>query len=362
MNGAILRGVIAWDIKMDKNEATSVYNKILDRYPQNMEAYFAYWEFLNKIGEKKRLDEVSENMIEAAQNTNVPTREWMKAHLLRAKTLLMSSRPQEAIDILKRQIYIIPPLSIPGLSYFKDGKIVIEEDDQDLFIEVFDLSMDGENIQKDTAGDTSNGTIILRSSGFKPSTAEKYSETAMWNKRTVSFKNAQDNIESLRFSFNTNTPQALVSSSSKSSFEGKSGTETEDQDIHYEIEGFSVSTDVDFLYQIGKICAESGIKLDEGIKSLNDFCLILDYYNQDMDQRIYKKMKTQAKFYTGVLYFRKRNIESTEIVLREIIDDIKEIEGENGPRYKETEKLLSKCFKERLAYQVKLIEDYFYPS
>lgn len=69
---------------------------------------------------------------------------------------------------------------------------------------------------------------------------------------------------------------------------------------HYEIEAFSVSTDVDFLFQIGKICAESGTNVDEGIRSLNDFCLILDYFHQDMSEKVYTKMKTQAKFYIGV--------------------------------------------------------------
>jgi hypothetical protein len=87
----------------------------------------------------------------------------------------------------------------------------------------------------------------------------------------------------LRFSFNLNSTP--TPSECDSEYESKA----DDADLaHHELEGFSVSTDVDFLYQIGKICAENGKKLKEGINSLNDFCLILDYYNEDMDAKVYK--------------------------------------------------------------------------
>ena len=116
-------GILRWINK----ETISVYQKILEKYPHNMEAYFNYWEFLNKIGDVNMLDKISEAMLNAAQNSNIPTLEWMRAHSLRSKTLLMLSRHQEAIEILKRQIHVIPPLSIPGLSYFKDGEIIVSD-------------------------------------------------------------------------------------------------------------------------------------------------------------------------------------------------------------------------------------------
>ena len=44
-----------------------------------------------------------------------------------------------------------------------------------------------------------------------------------------------------------------------------------EEDFHYDIEHFSVSTDIKFLFDIGKICAEAGIQVDNGIESINDF-------------------------------------------------------------------------------------------
>lgn len=53
INGAVMRGIVAWEIEMEKKQTITVYEKILDKYPKNMEAYFNYWEFLKKIGDKK---------------------------------------------------------------------------------------------------------------------------------------------------------------------------------------------------------------------------------------------------------------------------------------------------------------------
>jgi hypothetical protein len=60
--------------------------------------------------------------------------------------------------------------------------------------------------------------------------------------------------------------------------------------FHYEIENFSVSTDVKFLFDIGKICAETGKQIENGIESLKDFLKIMDYYREDMDKITHKKM------------------------------------------------------------------------
>jgi hypothetical protein len=53
-------------------------NKIIEHHPTNMEAYFHLWEFLYKIGNVHKLDEVSKIMIKAIEDTSIPTAEWMK--------------------------------------------------------------------------------------------------------------------------------------------------------------------------------------------------------------------------------------------------------------------------------------------
>lgn len=237
-------------------------------------------------------------MLCAAECTSVPTEDWMKAHTLRAKTLIAIGKYDEAIQILKRQISVIPPLPIPGLSYFKDGEIVEEEEE----------NKDPFAVSKDADSESDENFVI--EDGFK-FTIGKTSQPSQRKRRvrlehqSISFKamksGQKGNInDSLRFSFTAMAPKVSLHTHSKSNVNALMEPLEVPEEIHYEIENFSVSTNVDFLYQIGKICAESGTKTKEGIRSLNDFCLILDYFQQDMDPKIYLKMKTQARFYIGV--------------------------------------------------------------
>jgi tetratricopeptide (TPR) repeat protein len=295
-----MRGIIAWEIEMEKKQAVTVYEKILDKYPKNMEAYFNYWEFLKKIGEKKKLEKISRKMMKAAQDTSVPTTEWMKAHSMRAKTLIILNKHEEAINILKKQVHVIPPLEIPGLSYFKDGEIIHEEEIREQE-NPFNASEEAQNTPDNL--DLPNGYKFSVGRSSKPRTSKNRKSGISSEEdgmiRSVNPKKIKKANENLRFSFNSHTPNVTE----QAYIQGKSESSTptlEDPTVHHEIEGFSVSTDVDFLYQIGKICAENGIKINEGIESLNDFCLILDYYHQDMDEKVYTKMKTLAKFYIGV--------------------------------------------------------------
>ena len=45
----------------------------------------------------------------------------------------------------------------------------------------------------------------------------------------------------------------------------------------HESENFAVYSDIQHLYLIGKYCAESKSHEEDGLKSLNDYLLILDY-------------------------------------------------------------------------------------
>lgn len=300
-------------------------------------------------------------MMKAAQDTSVPTTEWMKAHSLRAKTLIILNKYEDAIKVLKKQVHVIPPLEIPGLSYFKDGEITHEEEDGEQE-NPFNVTEEGQNTPANL--DLPNGYKFSVGRSSKPSSSKNRRSSISSDEdgmvRCVNPKKFKKVSENLRFSFNSRTPTVIEQAYVHGRAESSTPT-LEDSMVRYEIEGFSVSTDVDFLYQIGKIWAENGIKVDEGIESLNDFCLILDYYHQDMDEKVYTKMKTLAKFYIGVWYFRKKEIDSAELVLRGILADLEALEGEEGPRYKEVQKILRKCFKERLMYEVELFDDYFYP-
>ena len=96
-----------------------VYDIMLERLPNNLQAYFDYAKFLTRVNHIEKLQEVTSKMMKAIESTEVPTDEWMEAHMTRAHCLVLLGRTNDAISILEELIPIIPPLPIPGLSYIQ---------------------------------------------------------------------------------------------------------------------------------------------------------------------------------------------------------------------------------------------------
>ncbi len=156
-------------------------------------------------------------------------------------------RPEEAIQTLKKLIFIIPPFLIPGLKILKEG-----------------------------------ARPQLAQSMYSESMVEMYPEI-------ISEKSEEESIPEDRL---LETP-----SDHKWSIYPRSSIYQND------IEQFSVSTDVQCLFKIGKISAKHGVCLSDGLKCLNDFLLILDYKQPEMDKKTYFKMKCHARYYMGSCLF-----------------------------------------------------------
>ena len=118
-NGSILRGILAADIQNNHAEAMRVYDIMIERLPNNLQAYFHYSKFLTRVNHIDKLQEVTAKMMKAIESTEVPTDEWMEAHMTRAHCLVQLGRTNGAISVLEELIPIIPPLPIPGLSYIQ---------------------------------------------------------------------------------------------------------------------------------------------------------------------------------------------------------------------------------------------------
>jgi len=57
--------------------------------------------------------------MKVVKNPKIPTSDWIEAHKLRAKSLLLMGKSKEAIESLEKLCFIIPPIQIPGLLYLK---------------------------------------------------------------------------------------------------------------------------------------------------------------------------------------------------------------------------------------------------
>ena len=65
------------------------------------------------------LNTLSLALMKVVKNPKIPISDWIDAHKLRAKSLLLLGKPKEAIEILEKLCFIIPPIQIPGLKYLK---------------------------------------------------------------------------------------------------------------------------------------------------------------------------------------------------------------------------------------------------
>jgi hypothetical protein len=63
-----------------------------------------------------------------------------------------------------------------------------------------------------------------------------------------------------------------------------------------ESENFAIYSNVEFLYLIGKYTAQSKTCYEEGLKSLNDYILILDYTRDSFEEDVYWKKRSLAQF------------------------------------------------------------------
>ena len=69
-------------------------------------------------------------------------------------------------------------------------------------------------------------------------------------------------------------------------------------------EGFAVYSNVKFLYLIGKICCETSQFPEEGLLALNDYLSLLDYFQEDISEVSYQKLRTKTLYSIGMIFYK----------------------------------------------------------
>eukprot|EP00347_Sterkiella_histriomuscorum_P002786 403366804 len=108
-------------------------------------------------------------------------------------------------------------------------------------------------------------------------------------------------------------------------------------------EGFAVYSNTKFLLQIGKICAETGQFLEDGMGALNDYMQILEYYEMDIPEENYRKLQIKAQYYIGIIFYKERDYEMAQQYLVEILIDLKEKGYQD--KYEKAQNKLSKIYR-----------------
>ncbi|CAI2369054.1 unnamed protein product [Moneuplotes crassus] len=309
--GWMLRGKIITEIEDNQNEAVKYFMAMIEKVPYNIQGYIQFFKFLKQRNLKGKLDYVTSKMMKNIENPSVPTDDWVEAHMVRAESLVILKKYSKAISVLEKLVYIIPPLPIPGLKYLaklekkQSSKGSPKNEEGDIKISYGNIEATGKeetkmattmnlpSKQSNIQEEEEKGEITINVVPCEEPQRDMKNNELNFTERSknAGYRNARPFSSSLFFSANRGNAGSRFEGSIFGTEVHRESMMSRKSDIyHFDIENFSVSTELKFLYEIGKICADSGIQPENGIEALLDFIKILNYYKDDMEQMIFKKM------------------------------------------------------------------------
>lgn len=374
-NAPVLKVLVWWDISRNKKTTLEAFEEGIRKTPHNINIYLEYWKFLKYLKRNDKMIELSERIIKAADNPAVPTDQWIEAHDIRFKSLLMKGNSkeiiEEAVNTLKKIWYILPPLPIDGLWYIQDAQMEaeIEKDNQAEPV-----------IIKDDKLDTQETLDSKLKPVTSPTKAKSFHKSSTMSAGFfLSLKDGKSHLPKSKEAILNSIRKQLKSSSKDSSLNSKEAgikgikSKKKEEDKNSENDDHSsvssnyndydnflrVTFKSDFLYKIGKVWAKSGFMLERALKYLNDFLLIINFYKQDMETQAYHKLRAHAIYYIGIAYFQLGDKELAEKMLREIQIELIESQGKDSKKVRKIDSILSTYFTERFNTLEHCITDYF---
>lgn len=114
-----------------------IFEFILKKYPNFLDAYHSYWLFLKKRGDIETLIKISQKAMEVSEHNTVPTSLWVETRILRAKTYIMKKDVEKAISTLKDVCYILTPFPAMNDLPFIDSVLMYGQT-EDLYLSEMD--------------------------------------------------------------------------------------------------------------------------------------------------------------------------------------------------------------------------------
>jgi len=89
-----------------------------------------------------------------------------------------------------------------------------------------------------------------------------------------------------------------------------------------ESENFAVYSNIEFLYLIGKYAAQSKSYSVEGLKSLNDYLIILDYTRNNQKEAEYCRKRILGLYQAGVILHNNQEFIESKKYFSAILKDL----------------------------------------
>lgn len=115
----------------DDKKAKEIYEFIIKKYPQHMEAYHAFWRYMVRKGNHDEASKIATLALEASEHSSVPTSMWVDTRIMRAKSYIFKNDIAKAISTLKDICFILSPFPVESLPYI--DSILLNASSDDLF-------------------------------------------------------------------------------------------------------------------------------------------------------------------------------------------------------------------------------------
>lgn len=259
----------------------------------SLRLYFLLARYLKKSKNIIGLNKLCKKMIKITQNTQVTTSEWMHSNVWYARTKALLHKPDKSLPLLQCLAKVFPPIpnyKIPYTHYLIHGKSAND------FLSASQKALAYKDYE---FSECISSVIIPAESGSM--ILEQHSPNTIKKRREITDDFIDESMDESSVEISSLMPPEnerhyLVQKSfdvtmSRLSERGfismgmTGGVPTGTPFI-----GFSVCSSIDFLYYIGKISFEHGLRYEDGLCAVQDFLVLTE-----LERRAEKRARLQVK-------------------------------------------------------------------
>ena len=281
------------------NQKVEAMNKLRNLASHTFGYLNIYFIIIDLIKDPRELKIIGKEMLKKCQNIQIPVSLKIQAYIKYSKILCLNSKPDKAITLLQYIARIFPEFPLCPLPYTNNLRLSMTENDLKCAAhEAIKASVYNEI---DNEIETPKEKSKLKNENKKSASLLKAGEDSGKN-----FSNSPKRIfsdvvrKSLIISPTFSCLSVDVTKNDKSLgslvtiLEGlRASTRITGENVNPD---FIISSDVQFLYVIGKICMKYNIYLEDGFCALQDFLNVLQFKvsSEQNDIKIHKALYVKA--------------------------------------------------------------------
>lgn len=314
-----IKAKILWKLG-EKDQAVKFLYWCIDDKPENLTCYFLLAFYLKKLKNYQDLLEVCKKMIKVSKNTEITTQDWMKSNIWFARAKSLLKKPDKAIPLLQCLAKVFPPLPYYEIPYTK--LLIKAKTSEDILsagqvsskhpiYDFFDIKSSSTDVLNTSSSFESQDPMAVK---LRRDFTKNFIEPSVDD---ISVSNTLSNVYLNNQSYkNIDLTISRLSDRGFASF--ASGIPTGKKVFI----GFSVCSDISFLYYIGKVAMDNETSVQDGLCAISDYISLIRY---EKDNKLKDIMKFKALFIKSILLILNDSSELGLNLLREIAPDLERL-------------------------------------